>query len=120
MSPLVRIVDIKIDKGDAGYIKVTAEVQNLGYLPTNVSQHALDNQTAKQVRVYLELEGASLFAGKEKVELGHLPGTTPRSISPVRTVEWVVKTTRGNAKVVVKAVSEKGGTHSLTRELRQR
>jgi len=120
MSPLVRIVDIKIDKGDAGYIKVTAEVQNLGYLPTNVSQHALDNQTAKPVRVYLELEGASLFAGKEKVELGYLPGTTPRSISPVRTVEWVVKTTRGNAKVVVKAVSEKGGTHSLTRELRQR
>ena len=118
MSPLVRVVDIKIDKGDAGYVKVTAEVQNLGYLPTNVSQHAIDTQTAKPVRVYLELEGASLFAGKEKVELGHLPGTTPRSISPVRTVEWVVKTTRGNAKAVVKAVSEKGGAHSLTREFR--
>jgi hypothetical protein len=50
--------------------------------------------------------------------LGHLPGTTPRSISPVRTLEWVVKTTRGSASAVVKAVSEKGGTHSQTRELR--
>jgi len=118
MSPLVRIMDIKVDKGDAGYVKVTAEVQNLGFLPTNVSQHAIDNRTAKPVRVYLELEGASLFAGKEAVDLGHLPGTTPRAISPVQTVEWVVKTTRGSAKATVKVVSEKGGTHSLTRNLR--
>ena len=118
MSPLVRVVDVKAEKGDAGYVKITAEVQNLGFLPTNVSRHAIDNQTAKPVRVYLELEGASLFAGKEMVELGHLPGTTPRSISSVRTVEWVVKTTRGSARAVVKVVSEKGGTHSLTRELR--
>jgi hypothetical protein len=118
MSPLVRVMDIKVDKGDAGYVKVTAEVQNLGFLPTNVSQHAIDNRTAKPVRVYLELEGASLFSGKEAVDLGHLPGTTPRSISPVQTVEWVVKTTRGSAKATVKAVSEKGGTHTLIRDLR--
>jgi hypothetical protein len=118
MSPLVRIVDIKTEKGDAGYVKVTAGVQNLGFLPSNVSQHAIDNRTAKPVRVYLELEGASLFAGKEKVELGHLPGTTVRSISPVRTVEWVVKTASGNAKAVVKSVSEKGGTHVRTVTLR--
>ena len=85
-----------------------------------MSRHAIDNQTAKPVRVSLELEGASLFSGKTMVDLGHLPGTTPREISPIQSVEWVVKTTGSPASVTVKVVSEKGGTHSRSLGLRTR
>jgi hypothetical protein len=115
MSPLLRITDVKVTAGKAGYYKVTAHIQNQGYLPTNVSQHAIDNRTAKPVRVFLELKGATLFSGKKAVDLGHLSGTTPRSPSPVQKVEWVIeKTGSGTPQAVVKAISEKAGTDSKT------
>jgi len=115
MSPLLRIVDIAVTPGKAGYFKVTAHIQNQGYLPTNISQHAIENQTAKPVKVFLELKGASLFAGKEIVDLGHLSGTTPRSAAPIQKVEWVVERTGSGApQAVIKAVSEKAGTDTKT------
>lgn len=120
MSPLVRIIGVEVAEGEAGYFRVTAQVQNTGFLPSNVSQQAINNQTAKPVRVYLKLREADLFSGKEVVDLGHLPGTTPRSVSPVQDVEWVVKATGlGSPAVVIKVVSEKGGTHSVTRTLKR-
>lgn len=107
MSPLVRIVDVKVTPGEAGYFKIAADIQNRGYLPTNVTQQAIHNQTAKTVNAIIALKGATLVMGKEKVDLGHLPGD--RSL-PVN-VEWMVKTTgKKPAEAIIKAVSEKGGT----------
>ena len=90
-------------------MKVTAKVQNQGYLPTNVTEQAIRNQTAKTVKVSISLDGADLVFGKETVDIGHLTGN--RSLP--ETVEWMIKSTgRGTPDIVVTAVSEKGGTHS--------
>jgi hypothetical protein len=114
MSPLVRVTEIEATQEGSGFIKVTAKVQNQGYLPTNVTEQAIRNETAKTVRVSLSLRGAELVFGEETVDIGHLRGN--RSLP--ETVEWMIRTTGGGSpNVTVTAVSEKGGTHSrsLTR-----
>jgi hypothetical protein len=119
MSPSVRIVSVEATPGDAGYFKITAKIQNQGFLPTNVTQHAIRNRTAKTVKATLTLTGAKIVMGKERVDLGHLRGHTVRSSSPVNTVEWMVKATGRRAPTaVIKAVSEKGGTDTKKLTLR--
>ena len=99
--------------GEAGYFKIAAKIQNQGFLPTKVTQQAIRNKTAKTVKVAISLAGATLVVGKERVDIGHLRGHTPRSSSPVQTVEWMVKASGKKAPTaVIKAISEKGGTHT--------
>jgi len=96
---------------DAETRQITASIQNQGYLPTNITEQAIRNQTAKGVWVSISLEGAELVFGEGTVDIGNLPGD--RSLP--ETVEWMIKSTgRGMPTVVVTAVSEKGGTHSRT------
>jgi hypothetical protein len=112
-SPYVRITDVKVEPGEAGYSKITASIHNQGLLPTNVTQQAIKNQTAKTVKVFISLNGAEMIMGKKTTDLGHLPGHTSLDPSPVQSVEWMVKATRtGNPSAVIKVVSEKGGTHA--------
>ena len=109
MSPLVRVTEVSSTPGESGYMKISAKVQNQGYLPTNVTDQAIQNQMAKTVKVSISLEGAELVFGSETVDIGHLQGN--RSLP--ETVEWMIRSTgRGTPTVVVTAVSEKGGTHS--------
>lgn len=119
MSPYVRIVSVEATPGDAGYFKITAKIQNQGYLPTNVTEQAVLNRTAKTVKATITLTGARIVMGKERVDLGHLPGHTVRSYSPVKTVEWMVKAAGRKAPTaVIRVVSEKGGTDTKELTLR--
>ena len=111
MSPLVRVTEVTSTPGESGYMKITAMVRNQGYLPTNVTDQAIRNETAKTVKVSISLEGAELVFGDENVDIGHLSGN--RSLP--ETVEWMIRSTGGGTPgVTVTAVSEKGGTHSKT------
>ncbi len=113
MSPLVRIVDVEVTPLEANYFKVTAKIQNQGFLPTNVTQQAIKNRTAKTVKVSVALNGAELIMGKEKIDLDHLDGHTVRSPSPVQEVEWMLKAPGRKAFTpVIQVKSEKGGTHA--------
>ncbi len=113
MSPYVRIIDVEVTPGEAGYFKIAAKIQNQGFLPTNVTQQAVRNRTAKTVKATISLAGATLVMGKARVDVGHLRGHTPRSSSPVQTVEWMVKASSKKAPTaVINAISEKGGTHT--------
>jgi hypothetical protein len=109
MSPLVRVIDLSWENVGGGMLRVTAKVQNQGYLPTNVTEQAIRNQTAKTVEVSIALDGAELVFGDETVDLGHLRGNR----SEPETVEWMIRSTGGRSpEVTVTSVSEKGGTHS--------
>lgn len=120
-SPSVRISGVKVSSFEAGFFKVTAKIQNQGFLPTNVTQQAVRNRTAKTVKATITLNGAKLIMGKENVDLGHLPGHTVRSSSPVQTVEWMVQASGKKAPTaVIKAVSEKGGTHTIEITLKKK
>jgi hypothetical protein len=111
MSPLVRVTEIEATQIESGINKITAKIQNQGYLPTNVTEQAIRNETAKTVKVSISLDRAQLVFGEETVDVGHLPGN--RSLP--ETVEWIIRSTGGGAPIVtVTAVSEKGGSHSRT------
>jgi hypothetical protein len=108
MSPLVRVIEVTSEAAGSGFMKITAKVQNQGYLPTNVTEQAIRNRTAKTVKVSIALDGAELVFGDEILDIGHLQGNR----SEPETVEWMVRSTGGTPRVTVTAVSEKGGTHS--------
>ena len=109
MSPLVQVTEVTATPEESGYSRITAKVQNQGYLPTNVTEQAIRNETAKPVRVSISLEGAELVFGEKTVDVGHLAGNRAEPV----TVEWMIRSTgSGQPSVVVTAVSEKGGTDS--------
>ncbi|UCG85399.1 MAG: hypothetical protein JSW71_15895 [Gemmatimonadota bacterium] len=109
MSPYVQVTELTMTQEEAGYARITAKVQNQGYLPTNVTEQAIRNETAKRVTVSISLEGAELVFGDQIVDLGHLAGNRA---APV-TAQWMIRVSgTREPTVVVTAVSEKGGTHS--------
>ena len=111
MSPYVQVTEVTADPAESGYMRITAKVQNQGYLPTNVTEQAIRNRTAKTVKVSISVQGGELVFGDETQDVGHLAGN---HAAPV-TVEWMVRASgRGQPTVVVTAASEKGGTDSQT------
>lgn len=101
--------------------KVRAVVANHGYLPTNLSDVALENGVAQPVR--LEIVGAVVEMNPASTELGHLAGRNERQYpwspwgqqwsAPRRAAEWLVRGVVG-AEITVTARSQKGGTHRAT------
>ena len=108
MSPLVRVTDVSAEQVEGGIYKITAKVQNQGYLPTNVTEQAIANQTAKTVKVTITVRPGEVLFGDETVDIGHLQGNRSEPV----TVEWMVRSGGGGMpRAMVTAVSEKGGTH---------
>ena len=117
-APRVQVTALKAEKLADDLWKLRAEVANTGYLPTNLSDVALENAVAKPVTV--AVEGAEVVMNPARADLGHLAGRNQRLYpwspwgqqwSPsAKPVEWLLRATTGT-EVTVSAVSEKGGTH---------
>ncbi len=95
-------------------------LENAGWLPTNVTQKALDRKAVRPVEVALELpDGARIVTGKEREEAGQLTGRVEKRAimwwnvdhgTKERTkVEWVVEAKAGERLSVV-ATHERAGT----------
>jgi murein tripeptide amidase MpaA len=125
-APTLRIDDVKITKLEGTLYKVRAVVANHGYLPTNLSDVAIQNHVAKPVRLSIQVQGGGLLMNPETVELGHLAGRNERLYpwSPwgqqwtatSRFAEWLIQSS-GNASVTITAASEKAGTHRVTQHI---
>ena len=114
MSPRVQITSAERTSLGKGLTRIKISVQNQGFLPSHVTHQALRNQTAKTVKARLQVNDAELVIGRPETDVGHLPGNTPQSVSPIKTVEWVVKNAGDNPRVTVEVFSEKGGTETRT------
>jgi hypothetical protein len=128
MLPRLRISDLKNESLGDGLVKITAEIENTGYLPTYITRKAVENGVAKAVEVVLELKNAKLLWGDSKETLGHLKGNEPQSPSwfrgtptpdyeNVKSVEWLVKVTGKDASAVVTAQTVKAGRASRAIDL---
>jgi hypothetical protein len=97
-----------------GVAKVTVVVENEGYLPTNITQRAVDLEIAVPVRAVVVVRGGELVSGSGRTTLGHISGSRGQGRSGTsaarRTLEYVVRTTDARAVLGVTVVSEKGGT----------
>lgn len=122
-SPRVVVDSLTVTTLGSGLYKVRATVSNHGYLPTNLSDIAIEKGTAKPVQVSIEVTGGELLMNPATVEIGHLSGRNERSTpwSPwgqrwtpsAKPVEWLVRlAAEGSVQVIAR--SEKGGTHRLT------
>ena len=119
-APQIAVDSLRVDVLEGNLYKVTAVVSNHGYLPTNLSDVAIQNGVAKAVVIMIDCDGAELVMNASSVELGNLAGRNERHYaysnwgqqwSPVtKKVEWLVRAERKDARITVTAVSEKGGT----------
>ncbi len=125
-APRLLIDNVAVTSFGGGLFKVRAVVSNHGYLPTNLSDVAIENQVAKPVRLSITVEGGELVMNPESVELGHLAGRNERLYpwSPwgqqwtatTKAAEWLIKVP-GCGSITVTGISEKGGTARVTREI---
>ena len=107
-SPRIRAEQHAIESLENNTYRITIVIQNDGYLPTNITQQAINVGVAKPVDAIIEIgEGSRLLAGKAKETLGHLAGYGGR-----KKVEWIVQF-QGEQTAHIKVVSEKGGTATL-------
>jgi len=120
-SPLVRIAYLRAEPFGDGFFRVAAGVENRGYLPTNLTDQALDTGIARPVTATLDPgPHAERLMGAETQEVGHLAGRVTRQTlydpwrrpwgEAERRVEWLVRL-RGadRAEATVRVAAEKGG-----------
>jgi hypothetical protein len=96
-------------------------VRNEGYLPTYMTERALERETVTPVTVTLSLpDGVELVMGSAAQDLGHLAGRDERTApwSPwlrqwnttARKAEWLVRAAEA-ALIGLTAESRRAGTH---------
>lgn len=123
-APWVRLDETGAEHLGADLWRVRAVASNHGYLPTNLSDVAVQNEVAKTVKLSLTCDaGAELVMNPTSVDLGHLAGRNERKYawSPwgqqwsavTKGAEWLVRGKAG-ATVTIAVASEKGGTHRMT------
>ena len=127
MLPRLSIAEAKATKVVDTVYKVEAQVRNLGFMATYVTQIGVKVKVSKPViaRVVLP-EGAELVTGHEKVDLGHLDGRSAKLLKPRvvggevidrsrRNVEWVVKTASADpVELLLEVRCPRAGTDRAT------
>ena len=140
LTPLIKLSDVKTKHVTPNLYKISVVIKNTGFLPSNITERAKNAKIAKSVVVEIILDDKSkLVIGKKKAEIGHLEGRSkklpgrfytllgPKKEPPGRFyggnwggegdttskyVEWLIKTSSEKPNVLIKVVSEKGGTDS--------
>ncbi|MFN8380755.1 MAG: M14 family metallopeptidase [Anaerolineales bacterium] len=120
ISPKLAFYEINITPLGADTFRVRLALENTGWLPTYVTQKALEKKLTRGVFAEIVLpKGTSLLSGKEREALGELEG---RAYKPVMLledasestldrvkVEWVVKAKKGT-KIKLTAKHERAGS----------
>lgn len=119
ISPRLEIYEASVRCLGDGTYRVLLVVHNTGWLPTYVTQKALDNKLVRGCICEIELpEGATLETGRPREELGQLEGRAYKPSAPTRRqgdatkdrakVEWVVRAP-GGGTVKLLARHERAG-----------
>ncbi len=120
VSPRLELASFESEPVGEGAHRLRLVLENGGWLPTNVSQRALERKAVRPIEVELELPtGGRIVTGKEREEAGQLEGrvelrsviwwNNDLSTSNRVLVEWVVEAPAGS-RVGVVARHERAGT----------
>src|SRR5204863_3019256 len=75
VSPLLEVHTLEVEQVGEGAWLVRLVLLNSGWLPTNVTQKAVDRKAVRPLEVVLTLpEGARLVSGEQRTEAGQLAG----------------------------------------------
>lgn len=99
--------------GSTSLFSVRAVVENTGYLPTNITEHAIEARLIQPVYATVETRDCELVSGARRADLGHIKGLRDVGNEGTgqtrRTLEYVVRRTGAKPVVVLTIWSEKGG-----------
>jgi murein tripeptide amidase MpaA len=107
VSPKLERHSAQVEALGEGTYRVQLVVHNTGWLPTNITKHALNKKLVRAVVAEIDLpEGASLKSGKPRSEHGQLEGRAYKPSSPLGwnaadpttdrlKLEWVVQAPAG-------------------------
>ena len=120
ISPLLSIRTFERTPIAGGAHRLELVVENTGWLPTHVTQQAMEKKGVRPVEIELELpDGARIVTGKPREEIGQLEGRSKerslywwgddRSTSERARREWVVEAPEG-ARIRVVVRHERAGT----------
>lgn len=114
--PLLRVGDVQVKALGGNCYSLAVQVVNQGFLPTNVTQVAVNMKETRGVEVTLAGD-ARIVGGQAKQDLGQVPGRGAGTsgpwgggASPVteKWAEWVVQAQPGTT-VTVKVKHDRGG-----------
>ena len=120
VSPLLEARSLDVEKlGETSFL-VRLVLQNSGWLPTNVTEKALERRAVRDLEVELELpDGARLVGGDVKTEAGQLKGRADKrsttwwandeSTGDLVKLEWVVEAPAGT-EIGIEARHPRAGT----------
>jgi murein tripeptide amidase MpaA len=120
-SPRLEVRSFESSRAGEGSYRLELVLQNAGWLPTAVTQKAVERKAVRPIEITLELpDGARVVSGKEREEAGQLGGrvehrniywwgTDVLSTTDRTRFEWVIEASAGSTVVVV-ARHERAGT----------
>jgi hypothetical protein len=120
ISPRLEVRALEAERlGDSSFL-VRLVLQNSGWLPTNVTQKAIDRQAVHDLEVELELpDDARLVGGEMKTAAGQLKGRVEKrsttwwandeSTADLAKLEWVIEAPAGT-EIGLEAHHERAGT----------
>ena len=120
VSPRLEVRSFESETVADGVYRLRLVLENTGWLPTNVSEKALERKAVRPIEVQLEIpEDARIATGKLRDEIGQLAGRAEkRSVTGFRTdfstsertkVEWVIEAKPGD-RIGVVARHQRAGT----------
>jgi hypothetical protein len=108
LFPKIAIAEVAATTIGGGLYRITADVENAGYLPTSTS-HGVTSRSVKPTMVQLGVPPESIVSGDAKTSfIPALAGSGRR-----QSYQWIVRGKPGQA-IVVKAVAQKGGAAERT------
>jgi murein tripeptide amidase MpaA len=120
ISPRLEQRSLEVEPLGQGVYRVRLVLENSGWLPTNVTDKAVERKIARPLEVELTLpEGAKLLAGDPKVDLGQLQGRVHKrsalwwwgddATGDRAKAEWVIEAPSGG-ELGIEARHERAGT----------
>jgi murein tripeptide amidase MpaA len=120
ISPRLEVASLDIEPVGASAYKVRLVLQNTGWLPTHVTDKALERKAVLPLEVELTLpEGAELVAGERREEAGQLQGRVHKrstlwwggddSTTDLAKLEWVIEAPEGG-ELGIEARHQRAGT----------
>ena len=120
VAPRLEVRSFESEAVADGVYRLRLVLENTGWLPTNVSEKALERKAVRPIEVELEIpEDARITTGKLREETGQLAGRAEkRSVTGFRTdfstsertkVEWVIEAKPGD-RIGVVARHQRAGT----------
>jgi hypothetical protein len=120
VSPLLELRSLEVEKlGEESFL-VRLVAQNSGWLPTSVTEKAVQRKAVLGLEVELDLpEGARLVGGEMKTDVGQLTGRVDKrsttwwandeSTSDLAKLEWVIEAP-GGTEIGIEARHPRAGT----------